>query len=132
MRHDDGRVIPTFVKQALFKEPLTIFGDGSQTRSFCFYSDLIRGLITLMNNPVSIGPFNLGNPHELSMLELANEINQILDNPAGIIHQPLPTNDPTRRRPDLTKTQSILGWSPEVTFSKGILETIAYFRDELL
>ena len=132
MRHDDGRVIPTFVKQALFKEPLTIFGDGSQTRSFCFYSDLIRGLITLMNNPLSIGPFNLGNPHELSMLALANEINKTLDNPAGIIHHPLPTNDPTRRRPDLTKTQSILGWTPEVSFSKGIRETIAYFRDTLL
>lgn len=132
MRHDDGRVIPTFVKQALLKQPLTIFGDGSQTRSFCFYSDLIRGLITLMNNPIDIGPFNLGNPHELSMLELAKEINDILENPAGVTHKPLPTNDPTRRRPDLTKTQSGLGWSPTVSFATGIRETIDYFRESLL
>jgi dTDP-glucose 4,6-dehydratase len=132
MRHDDGRVIPTFIKQALFKEPLTIFGDGSQTRSFCFCSDLVRGLITLMNNEQSIGPFNLGNPHELSMLELASEINSVLENPAGIIHKPLPLNDPTRRRPDLTNTEANLGWSPEVSFADGIRETIEYFRNELL
>jgi dTDP-glucose 4,6-dehydratase len=132
MRHDDGRVIPTFIKQALFKEPLTIFGDGSQTRSFCFCSDLVRGLITLMNNEQSIGPFNLGNPHELSMLELASEINSVLENPAGIIHKPLPLNDPTRRRPDLTNTEANLGWSPEVSFADGIRETIEYFKDELL
>ena len=112
MRHDDGRVIPTFIKQALFQEPLTIFGDGSQTRSFCFFSDLVGGLITLMNNEKSIGPFNLGNPHELSMLELAQEINTVLENSAGIVHKPLPLNDPTRRRPDLTKTEGTLGWSP--------------------
>lgn len=131
MRHDDGRVIPTFIKQALYKEPLTIFGDGSQTRSFCFVSDLVRGLITLMNNPLSIGPFNLGNPHELSMIQLASEINRLLNNSGNIIHQPLPENDPTRRRPDLTKTKSILGWQPEISFADGIAETISYFQDEL-
>lgn len=132
MRHDDGRVVPTFIKQALLGEPLSVFGDGSQTRSFCHCSDLVRGLDTLMNNERSTGPFNLGNPHELTMLELASEINQVIGNAAGIIHHPLPPNDPTRRRPDLKNTNRILGWEPEVSFGIGMADTIEYFRSILL
>ncbi len=132
MRHDDGRVVPTFIKQALLGKPLTVFGDGNQTRSFCYFTDLIAGLIAMMNNPISTGPFNLGNPHELSMLQLATEVNRIIGNEAGIVHQPLPPNDPTRRRPDLTNTKKYLGWSPQVSFSDGLSSTIAHFREVLL
>jgi dTDP-glucose 4,6-dehydratase len=132
MRHDDGRVVPTFIKQALMNEPLSVFGDGHQTRSFCYCSDLVRGLDALMNNEESTGPFNLGNPHELTMLELAEEVNRIIGNTAGVMHKPLPPNDPTRRRPDLSNTQRVLQWNPEVSFQDGMAETIAYFRDILL
>ena len=128
MRHDDGRVIPTFIMQALEKKPLTIFGDGSQTRSFCFYTDLIEGLIQLMNNPKT-GPYNLGNPYELTMIELANAINEFCDNPAGVLHKALPKDDPTRRRPDLTNTKRDLQWEPKVPFQKGMSETVAFFQD---
>ena len=127
MRHDDGRVIPTFIMQALEKKPLTIFGDGSQTRSFCFYSDLISGLIALMNNPKT-GPYNLGNPYELSMLDLAEAINTFCNNPAGIIHKELPKDDPTRRQPDLTNTKRDLQWEPSISFIDGLRETVAFFQ----
>ena len=132
MRHDDGRVVPTFIKQALLGEPLSVFGDGHQTRSFCYCSDLVRGLDVLMNNEVSTGPFNLGNPHELTMLELAEEINSVIGNTAGVIHKPLPPNDPTRRRPDLQNTRAVLEWQPEITFGEGMRQTIDYFRSVLL
>ena len=132
MRHDDGRVVPTFIKQALMNQPLSVFGEGHQTRSFCYCTDLVRGLDTLMNNEDSTGPFNLGNPHELTMLELAEEVNRIIGNTAGVIHKPLPPNDPTRRKPDLRNTQRVLQWNPEVSFQDGMADTIAYFRDILL
>lgn len=130
MRHDDGRVVPTFIMQALQHQPLSIFGDGSQTRSFCFYSDLIRGLLCLMDSDKT-GPYNLGNPHELNMLELAENINDIIGNPAGIIHNPLPKDDPTRRRPDLTNTKRDLGWEPEISFADGLAETVQFFVDAI-
>jgi dTDP-glucose 4,6-dehydratase len=128
MRKNDGRVIPTFITQALEGKPLTVFGQGTQTRSFCYCDDLVNGLIALMNNP-NIGPYNLGNPHELTMKQLAIEINEIIGNSAGIIHKELPQDDPTRRRPDLTNTKRDLKWTPTISFSDGIERTIHWFRN---
>jgi dTDP-glucose 4,6-dehydratase len=127
MRAFDGRVVPTFIRQALAGQPLTIFGDGQQTRSFCFVSDLVAGLVALMESDLET-PCNVGNPHELSMLELAEHINQVTGNAAGIVHRPLPKDDPTRRRPNITKAQEHLGWEPAVPFAEGIAETIRWFE----
>jgi dTDP-glucose 4,6-dehydratase len=126
MRADDGRVIPTFINQALNKQPLTIFGDGTQTRSFCYVDDLIRGFWTLMESDFDL-PCNLGNPHELSMKELAEEINRKTKNPAGVVYRPLPKDDPTRRKPDLTRARTELGWEPRIQFAEGIEKTIDFF-----
>lgn len=130
MRHNDGRVIPNFVTQALNQQPLTIFGDGSQTRSFCFVTDLIDGFIRLMESDLT-EPCNIGNPHELTMLQLAEHINTVTNNPAGITFRPLPKDDPTRRRPDNTRAQQLLGWSPQVPFEQGIAQTVDWFRQKL-
>ena len=127
MRANDGRVIPAFVNQAIEGKPLTIFGDGKQTRSFCYVDDLIEGFRCLMKSDLN-EPCNIGNPHELSMNELAQEINTILENSAGVVFKPLPKDDPTRRRPNLAKAQKHLGWSPRIPFSEGIAQTIAYFQ----
>jgi dTDP-glucose 4,6-dehydratase len=129
MRYNDGRVIPTFINQALQNKPLTVFGDGNQTRSFCYCLDLIDGLVALMNAD-GIGPYNLGNPNEMTMLELAQEINRITNNDAGVIHKELPEDDPSRRRPDLTKTKRDLKWTPTVLFSEGIKSTIQWFSQK--
>lgn len=127
MRHNDGRVIPAFVSQALQGKPLTIFGDGTQTRSFCFVSDLIEGFIRLMESDLT-EPCNIGNPHERTMLQLADHINTVTSNPAGIVFRPLPKDDPTRRRPDITRARTELGWEPQVEFEAGIERTIEWFR----
>jgi dTDP-glucose 4,6-dehydratase len=127
MRGDDGRVVPTFIKQALAGQPLTVFGDGTQTRSFCYVSDLVGGLVALMESDLE-EPCNLGNPHELTMIELAEEINALTGNTAGVVHRPLPTDDPTRRRPDISRAAAVLGWSPAVAFSEGMAATVEWFR----
>ena len=127
MRAYDGRVVPTFVRQALAKQPLTIFGDGTQTRSFCYVSDLVEGFQALMESDLD-QPCNLGNPHELTMLELAEHINRVTGNPAGTIFKPLPKDDPTRRRPNIERAQAHLGWAPKVPFADGIEETIRWFE----
>jgi dTDP-glucose 4,6-dehydratase len=127
MRANDGRVIPTFINQALEGKPLTIFGDGTQTRSFCYVDDLIEGFIRLMNSDLR-KPCNVGNPHELTMNELAEEINKRTNNAGGVVNKPLPKDDPTRRRPDLTRANAELDWAPKVSFAEGIEETIAYFK----
>jgi dTDP-glucose 4,6-dehydratase len=127
MRADDGRVVPTFITQALAGQPLTVFGDGKQTRSFCYVSDLVRGLDALMESDL-VEPCNIGNPHELTMLQLAEVINRETRNPSGIVHKPLPKDDPMRRRPDITRASQRLGWEPEVSFDEGMARTIAYFR----
>lgn len=129
MRADDGRVVPTFIRQALRGEPLSVFGTGQQTRSFCFVSDLVDGLIRLMESDL-VEPCNLGNPHELTMLELAEHINRVTGNAAGVIHKPLPKDDPTRRRPDISRATAELGWTPQVAFADGIASTIAWFESE--
>lgn len=129
MRAEDGRVVPTFIRQALAGEPLTVFGDGSQTRSFCYVDDLVDGMMRLMESSLKT-PCNVGNPHELSMLEFANHINRMTENPGGLLFKPLPTDDPTRRRPDIGLARASLGWEPVVDFAEGIERTIRWFETD--
>ncbi|MGQ9585023.1 MAG: UDP-glucuronic acid decarboxylase family protein [Anaerolineae bacterium] len=130
MRLDDGRVVPNFIGQALRGEPLTVYGDGSQTRSFCYVSDLIEGLVRLVHAQET-GPVNLGNPDEMTILEFAHRINEMTGNQAGIVFEPLPQNDPQVRRPDIAKARRVLGWEPKVSFEEGMKETIAWFRTRI-
>ncbi len=130
MRVNDGRVIPAFCSQAIEGRPLTVFGDGLQTRSFCYVSDLVEGFLRLMESDLT-EPCNLGNPHERNMLELAEYVNRYTDNAAGIVHKPLPPDDPRRRRPDISRARAELGWAPEVSFELGMERTVAYFRSVL-
>jgi len=123
---DDGRVVSNFIMQALRDEPITIYGDGSQTRSFCYVDDMIRGLIRLMECD-EIGPVNLGNPTEITILWLAKQIVELAESKSSIEIRPLPEDDPKRRRPDISLAQS-LGWSPETKLRDGLARTIAYFR----
>jgi len=127
MRGDDGRIIPTFFTQGLRGEALTIFGDGTQTRSFCFVSDLVRGLVALMESG-KLGPFNLGNPIEKTVGEMADIVNQLTGNRTPHRHLPLPENDPTRRRPDISKAKNLLGWEPRVSLAEGLQRTFEYFK----
>ena len=128
MRRNDGRVIPAFVSLALAGQPLTVFGDGSQTRSFCYVSDLIEGFLRLMESALEV-PCNLGNPSEQTILELAERVNRIVGNPAGLITRPLPVDDPTRRRPDIGRAQTQLGWTPKMSFEQGLEKTITWFAE---
>ena len=130
MRANDGRVMPAFCSQALASAPLTVFGDGLQTRSFCYVSDLVDGIIRLMESDLT-EPCNIGNPHEMTMLQLAEYINTYTGNAAGIVHRPLPTDDPTQRRPDITRARTVLGWEPKVPFDDGVARTVAYFKEKL-
>lgn len=127
MRANDGRVIPAFCSQALAGEPLTVFGDGTQTRSFCFVTDLVDGIVRLMESDLA-DPCNIGNPHERDMLALAEFVNRYTGNTAGIVFRPLPTDDPTRRRPDIGRARAHLGWEPRVPFEEGVARTVEYFR----
>jgi dTDP-glucose 4,6-dehydratase len=127
MRLQDGRVVPAFISQALRNEPLTIFGDGSQTRSFCYVSDLIEGFFRLAMS-AEHGPINIGNPVEMTIQEFAERIIEIVGCTSGIEYRPLPVDDPKVRRPDITRARTLLGWEPKVPFDKGITRTIEYFR----
>ncbi len=127
MRLDDGRVVPAFVSQVLRGEDLTIFGDGTQTRSFCFVSDLVYGFLKLAASNVT-EPVNIGNPREMTILEFAQAVRTAAGSNAKITHRPFPTDDPKRRKPDITRAQTLLGWSPQVPLEQGLVETIAYFR----
>jgi UDP-glucuronate decarboxylase len=132
MRPDDGRVMSTFIVQALRGEPLTVFGDGSQTRSFCYVDDVVEGLILLMNTPHEVtGPINLGNPDELTLLELATKVVELVGGTGRIEHRPLPEDDPTRRRPDITLGELVLGWKPTVDLDQGLARTVEHFRSVL-
>lgn len=132
MLPNDGRVISSFVVQALRSEPLTIYGDGSQTRSFCYIDDLVEGLIRLMNSPAEVtGPVNLGNPGEFTMLELAKKVLACTGGDSPVEHLPLPTDDPVRRRPDITLARELLGWEPTVRLDEGLRRTVEYFRQTL-
>ena len=130
MRMHDGRAMPTFIRQALTGAPLTVFGDGSQTRSFMYVSDLIDGIWRLMQAPVH-DPVNLGNPHEMSLLELAKRIIRLTQSPSEIVFEPLPVDDPRVRQPDITRARTTLGWEPQVDVDEGLRRTIAWFREEL-
>ena len=132
MRPDDGRVVSNFIVQALRGEPLTIYGDGSQTRSFCFVDDLVEGLVRLMATPHAVtGPVNLGNPVEFTMLELATEVQRIVGGDGQIVHRPLPADDPTQRRPDTTRARAELDWSARTPLAEGLQRTVDYFRATL-
>ena len=128
MHPNDGRVVSNFVLQALANEPITIYGEGTQTRSFCYVDDLIAGLDRLMQSPDDFcGPVNLGNPEECSMLELAQCVVRLTHSSSTIVFQPLPADDPTRRRPDITQARNVLGWRPRVPLETGLRRTVEYF-----
>lgn len=129
MALNDGRVVPAFIDHALKGVPLTVFGDGSQTRSFCFVSDLVEGLLLLSESEERL-PVNLGNPVEMTILEFANEIRSRFDNCVGIEYLPLPSDDPKLRRPDITKARTVLGWEPRVALGPGLSATIDYFKNK--
>ena len=130
MRLSDGRVVPNFIGQALRGEPLTVYGDGSQTRSFCFVSDLVDGMVRLLLSSET-DPVNVGNPAELTILAFAQIINRLTGNAAGIAFRPLPVDDPRVRKPDITRARTILGWEPQVAVEGGLERTIEYFRAKL-
>ncbi len=130
MRLNDGRVVPNFVKQALLGEPLTVYGDGAQTRSFCYVSDLVQGIYRLLLSDVT-DPVNIGNPNEMSITQFAETINRITGNIAGIRYEPLPADDPKVRQPDITRARTLLGWEPLVDLETGLRETIDYFRAQV-
>lgn len=131
MAENDGRVVSNFIIQALKNEDITIYGDGSQTRSFCYVDDLVRGMISLMNTEDFIGPVNIGNDGEYSILELAEMIIKLCNSSSKIIFKPLPSDDPCKRRPDLTLAKEKLGYEPTVNISDGLQKTIEYFKTVL-
>ncbi len=131
MAVDDGRVVSNFIVQALRGESLTVYGDGEQTRSFCYISDLIDGLVRLMNVEDFHGPVNIGNPGEFTVLELAEKVLRLTGSRSGIEYRPLPSDDPVKRCPDISLAREKLGWEPRVALEEGLTKTIPYFRDKL-
>jgi UDP-glucuronate decarboxylase len=132
MQFDDGRVVSNFILQALTNSDITIYGDGSQTRSFCYVSDLVDGLIRMINTASGItGPINLGNPTEMTILELATKVIELTNSKSKIVKEPLPSDDPKQRKPDIQKAIEVLGWNPEVTLSEGLKKTILDFETRL-
>jgi UDP-glucuronate decarboxylase len=131
MLENDGRVVSNFIVQALRGQPLTVYGDGSQTRSFCYVSDLVEGFIRMMNNPDHTGPVNLGNPGEYTILELAQAVQAQVGSGVDIDYKPLPQDDPRRRRPDITRAKLWLGWEPTVPLQEGLQKTIEDFRQRI-
>ena len=129
---NDGRVVSNFVVQALLGHDITIYGDGSQTRSFCYVDDLIDGLMRLMGSADNVtGPINIGNPTEFTILELAKQVIELIGSSSSIVNRPLPQDDPRQRRPDITKAQDVLGWSPRTPLAEGLKRTVAYFEELL-
>ncbi|WP_042695791.1 UDP-glucuronic acid decarboxylase family protein [Azospirillum sp. B506] len=129
MHPNDGRVVSNFIIQALKGEPITIYGDGQQTRSFCYVDDLIEGFLRFMDTPAGVtGPINLGNPGEFTMLELAEKVIRLTRSASTIAHKPLPQDDPKQRRPDIAKARALMEWEPAVPLDEGLERTIAYFR----
>src|SRR5207237_6829246 len=127
---NDGRVISNFVVQALRGTPITIFGEGTQTRSFCYVADLIDAFVALMGSPIS-DPVNLGNPGEFTMLELAKKVIALTGSRSTLVHEPLPKDDPARRKPDITIAREQLGWTPKIALEEGLKQTIADFKARL-
>jgi dTDP-glucose 4,6-dehydratase len=131
MRNHDGRVVPNFIDQALKNEPLTVYGNGSQTRSFCYVSDLIEGFLKLMDSGLN-EPVNIGNPGEMSILDFAEKIRGIIGSKSEIVYEDLPVNDPKVRRPDISKAKEKLGWEPKVGVDEGLKKTIDWFKENYL
>jgi dTDP-glucose 4,6-dehydratase len=131
MRPRDGRVVSNFIVQALLGQPITLYGDGSQTRSFCYVEDEVRGFLALLDSDGVHDPVNIGNPNEFTVRELAEIVLEVLGVSAEIVHEPLPTDDPTQRRPDITRARELLGWEPVVQLREGIERTAAFFRARL-
>lgn len=127
MQPDDGRVVTNFIGQALRGEPLTVYGDGTQTRSFCYVEDEVRGLLALLDGPI-VGPVNVGNPNEFTMLELASLVLELTGSSSEIVHRPLPSDDPKLRRPDIAVAREQLGWEPAIDLRTGLDRTLAWFR----
>jgi len=130
MRIHDGRAVPTFIAQALRGEDVTIFGSGSQTRSFCYISDLVDGILRLLDSSIN-DPVNIGNPHEMSIEEIAKTIIRMTGSSSPLVSKPLPTDDPKVRKPDITRARTLLGWEPKVPLEEGLTSTIAYFRSKM-
>ena len=130
MRLNDGRVVPNLVGQALRGEPLTVYGQGSQTRSFCYVSDLVDGIYRLLMSS-EVDPVNIGNPRETTILEFAELINRLTANEAGILYKPLPADDPRQRKPDITRARTLLGWEPQVSVEDGLRRTSDWFRQKI-
>jgi UDP-glucuronate decarboxylase len=132
MQFDDGRVVSNFILQALTNSNITIYGDGAQTRSFCYVSDLVDGLIRMINTDSSVtGPINLGNPTEMTIFELATKVIELTNSKSKIVQEPLPSDDPKQRKPDIRKANEVLGWTPEVELSEGLKKTIQDFETRL-
>jgi len=131
MHPNDGRVVSNFIVQALKGENITVYGDGQQTRSFCYVDDLIEGFVRLMNQTATVGPVNIGNPGEFTMLELAEQVLKLTKSKSKIVHKSLPADDPKQRRPDITLAQKHLKWEPKVPLAEGLKKTIAYFKTKV-
>jgi UDP-glucuronate decarboxylase len=131
MLADDGRVVSNFIVQALQGKDLTVYGAGQQTRSFCYVDDLIEGFVRLMNQDQVVGPMNIGNPGEFTILELAEKVLQITGSSSKIIYEPMPQDDPKQRQPDITQAKEILGWEPTVPIEEGLKKTVAYFKEQI-
>ena len=131
MLFDDGRVVSNFIVQALTNKPLTVYGDGSQTRSFCFVDDLVQGILKMMNSEDFVGPVNLGNPHEMTVLELAKTVLELTGSSSEITYKPLPEDDPVRRKPNISLAKDKLDWEPLVAPLDGLKRTIEEFRSRL-
>ena len=130
MRLHDGRVLPAFISQALRGEDLTAFGDGTQTRSFCYVDDLVEGIYRLLLSDY-VHPVNIGNPDEITMNEFAEEIIKLTGSKSKIVYKPLPTDDPKQRRPDITKAKEILGWQPKYSRAEGLEPTLKFFKSKI-
>jgi UDP-glucuronate decarboxylase len=131
MAVDDGRVVSNFIVQALRGDPITIYGDGGQTRAFCYVSDLIEGIRRMMDQETTIGPINLGNPSEFTIIELAEKVVKMTGSRSKFVYKPLPSDDPVRRRPDISLAKAKLGWEPKVSLDEGLARTIEYFKETL-
>jgi dTDP-glucose 4,6-dehydratase len=130
MRLDDGRIVPTFVAQALRGEPITVFGTGQQTRSFCYVDDNVEGIWRLLRSSYQ-DPVNIGNPHEMTVLAFAEAVQRLVGSSCPIEHRPLPEDDPKVRRPDIARAKEVLGWEPRIDFEEGMRRTIAWFRKQV-
>ena len=129
MHPKDGRVVSNFIMQALQNQPITIYGNGSQTRSFCYVDDLVEGFIRLMNSPAEVtGPINMGNPGEFTIRELAEKVIQLTGSKSELVEEPLPSDDPTQRCPDITRAKQTLNWEPTINLEEGLKKTIPYFE----